>query len=111
MTRKTHKQLFGTQPVPGQSCKFVYVYVFFLSLTSLRTNGSEPGTKECLPYQLRIARLQGFEHTSGFIPLHVRRGASPRYVQALETNWLLGRSKGRDKRRGQKNRLFGPMFP
>ena len=34
MTRKkTHKQLFGTHPVPGQSRKFVYVYVFFLFLT------------------------------------------------------------------------------
>ena len=30
--KKTHKQIFGTRPVPGQSCKFVYVYVFFLSL-------------------------------------------------------------------------------
>ena len=30
---KTHKQIFGTRPVPGQSRKFVYVYVFFLSLT------------------------------------------------------------------------------
>ena len=30
--KKTHKQLFGTHPVPGQSRKFVYVYVFFLSL-------------------------------------------------------------------------------
>ena len=30
--KKTHKQIFGTQPVPGQSRKFVYVYVFFLSL-------------------------------------------------------------------------------
>ena len=30
MTRKkTHKQNFGTHPVPGQSRKFVYVYVFF----------------------------------------------------------------------------------
>ena len=27
---KTHKQIFGTHPVPGQSRKFVYVYVFFL---------------------------------------------------------------------------------
>ena len=26
---KTHKQIFGTHPVPGQSRKFVYVYVFF----------------------------------------------------------------------------------
>ena len=32
--KKTHKQNFGTHPVPGQSRKFVYVYVFFLSLTS-----------------------------------------------------------------------------
>ena len=32
MTQKTHKQNFGTHPVPGQSRKFVYVYVFFLSL-------------------------------------------------------------------------------
>ena len=32
MTRKkTHKQNFGTHPIPGQSRKFVYVYVFFLS--------------------------------------------------------------------------------
>ena len=30
--KKTHKQIFGTHPVWGQSCKFVYVYVFFLSL-------------------------------------------------------------------------------
>ena len=30
--KKTHKQIFGTHPVPGQSRKFVYVYVFFLSL-------------------------------------------------------------------------------
>ena len=30
--KKTHKQNFGTHPVPGQSRKFVYVYVFFLSL-------------------------------------------------------------------------------
>ena len=29
--KKTHKQNFGTHPVPGQSRKFVYVYVFFLS--------------------------------------------------------------------------------
>ena len=28
----THKQNFGTHPVPGQSRKFVYVYVFLLSL-------------------------------------------------------------------------------
>ena len=27
--RKTHKQNFGTHPVPGQPRKFVYVYVFF----------------------------------------------------------------------------------
>ena len=27
--KKTHKQIFGTHPVPGQSRKFVYVYVFF----------------------------------------------------------------------------------
>ena len=26
---KTHKQDFGTHPVPGQSRKFVYVHVFF----------------------------------------------------------------------------------
>ena len=30
--KKTHKQIFGTHPVPGQSRKFVYVDVFFLSL-------------------------------------------------------------------------------
>ena len=30
--KKTHKQIFGTHPVPGQSRKFVYVYVFFLFL-------------------------------------------------------------------------------
>ena len=29
--KKTHKQNFGTHPIPGQSRKFVYVYVFFLS--------------------------------------------------------------------------------
>ena len=29
--KKTHKQLVGTHPVPGQSRKFVYVYVFFFS--------------------------------------------------------------------------------
>ena len=29
--KKTHKQNFGTHPVPGQSREFVYVYVFFLS--------------------------------------------------------------------------------
>ena len=29
MTRKTHKQNFATRPDPGQSRKFVYVYVFF----------------------------------------------------------------------------------
>ena len=28
--KKTHKQNFGTRPVPGQSRKCVYVYVFFL---------------------------------------------------------------------------------
>ena len=33
--KKTHKQIFGTHPVPGQSRKFVYVYVFFLSLKSI----------------------------------------------------------------------------
>ena len=27
---KKHKQKFGTHPVPGQSCKFVYVFVSFL---------------------------------------------------------------------------------
>ena len=33
MTRKkTHKQISGIHPVPGQSRKFVYVYVFFFSL-------------------------------------------------------------------------------
>ena len=26
--KKTHKQIFGTHPVPGQSREFVYVYVF-----------------------------------------------------------------------------------
>ena len=31
--KKTHKQIFGAHPVPGQSRRFVYVYVFFLSLT------------------------------------------------------------------------------
>ena len=31
---KTHKQNFGTHPVPGQSRKFICVYVFFLSLNS-----------------------------------------------------------------------------
>ena len=30
--QKTHKPDFGTHPVPGQSRKFVYIYVFFLSL-------------------------------------------------------------------------------
>ena len=30
--KNSHKQLFGTPPVPGQSRKFVHVYVFFLSL-------------------------------------------------------------------------------
>ena len=30
--KKTHKQNFGIYPVPGQSRKFVYVYVFLLSL-------------------------------------------------------------------------------
>ena len=33
--KKTHKQIFGTHPVPGQSRKFVYVYVFFLSLKKI----------------------------------------------------------------------------
>ena len=28
--KKTHKQLFGSHPLPGQSRKFVCVYVFFL---------------------------------------------------------------------------------
>ena len=37
---KPHKQMFGTHPVPGQSRKFVYVYVFFLSL-----NLASPETK------------------------------------------------------------------
>ena len=27
--KKTHKQIFGTHPVPGQSRKFVYVYTCF----------------------------------------------------------------------------------
>ena len=27
--KKTHKQLLGTHPVPGQSRKFVYVYMCF----------------------------------------------------------------------------------
>ena len=36
MTRKkTHKQNFATHPIPGQSLKFVYVYVFFLSLVPI----------------------------------------------------------------------------
>ena len=48
MTRqKTHKQLFATHPVPGQSRTFVYVYVFFLSLMvdhqSRPTSASERG--------------------------------------------------------------------
>ena len=30
--KKTHKQLFGTHPVPGQSRTFVYFACFFLSL-------------------------------------------------------------------------------
>ena len=30
--KKTHKQYFGTHPVPGQSRQSIYVYVFFLSL-------------------------------------------------------------------------------
>ena len=29
MTPKTHKQKFATHSVPGQSSKFVYVYVFY----------------------------------------------------------------------------------
>ena len=29
--KKTHKQNFATRPIPGQSHKFVYVYVFFFS--------------------------------------------------------------------------------
>ena len=29
---KTHKQILATHLVPGQSRKFVYVYVFFLPL-------------------------------------------------------------------------------
>ena len=36
--KKTHKQNFGTHPVPGQSRKFVYVYVFFLSLKNGRVH-------------------------------------------------------------------------
>ena len=41
MTRKkTHKQNFGTHPVPGQSRKFVYVYVLFLSLKGVEGGGA-----------------------------------------------------------------------
>ena len=36
--KRTHKQNFGTHPVPGQSRKFVYVYVSFLSLKWVRPN-------------------------------------------------------------------------
>ena len=42
--KKTHKQLFGTHPVPGQSRNFVYVYVFFLFLISRANNKTSPGT-------------------------------------------------------------------
>ena len=31
MTQKTYKQIFATHPVPAQSLKHVYVYVFYVS--------------------------------------------------------------------------------
>ena len=52
--KKTHKQLFGTHPVPGQSRKFVYVYVFFLSLNILGK------TKTLQTVTLRVAILSDF---------------------------------------------------
>ena len=42
--KKTHTQLFGTHPVPGQSRKSVYVYVFFLFLPDF-ADGNAPGTE------------------------------------------------------------------
>ena len=41
--KKTHKQIFGTPPVPGQSRKFVYVYVFFLFLSKILVRNSGAG--------------------------------------------------------------------
>ena len=34
--KKTHKQNFATRPIPGQSRKFVYVYVFLFSLSTAK---------------------------------------------------------------------------
>ena len=36
--KKTHRQIFATNPVPGQSRKFVYVYVFFLFVIVVAQN-------------------------------------------------------------------------
>ena len=38
----THKLIFGTHPVPGQSRKFVYVSVFFLSLSDILYSETPP---------------------------------------------------------------------
>ena len=42
--KKKKKKLFGTHPVPGQSRKFVYVYVFFSFPESTRPIPGTQGT-------------------------------------------------------------------
>ena len=41
--KKTHKQIFGTHPVLGQSRKFVYVYVFFFPWNQSQLNQLRDG--------------------------------------------------------------------
>ena len=53
MTRKkTHKQNVGAHPVPGLCCKFVYVYVFFLSLRYYRKKAKRQQPLPALPPSL-----------------------------------------------------------
>ena len=64
MTRtKKHKQIFGTHPVPGQSRKFVYVYVFFLSPTSAPKRIPKDGVAqpcETIPFVTLLALQKAF---------------------------------------------------
>ena len=57
--KKTHKQNCGTHPVPGQSRKFVYVYVFFLALTCAAAFWGRKLEKAVAVWNSLLAQFQG----------------------------------------------------
>ena len=60
--KKTPKQIFGTHPVPGQSRKFIYVYVLFLSLIlqeSRKRGPQKRGPQKRCPQSMSVSTMRG----------------------------------------------------